>query len=519
MISSTSPCSRCILRLRNIRQPSQYVKPTNEQSQNPCPTCLGILQEKSLNIVTNLVGNLLPTVTHNHMIKINATLPPSASVIRQRAMALSYIQGHYDHLNLPKPSSTLPSLVSLREALKWTLGPRLESIYSVEYNPDAELFVELIYRHDESNQDATFITSYENEQKAKAHNNHPNGNKRSRGRDPKLVQSTTHINRVLETMTDTQFANLIPQSFLPPPNVTNFVQSQVNLIVSPVYIAGEYNKYSRTISQTPWFVNRYQSKNSSKQQDLQIEQNHIDGKDKEEMETRTESSVEQVVVLGIEKILKPEKTTFTAGGREDVDVRMLGSGRPFIVEIINSNTVASRITPEMVKLMSIESSKLSSAVIINNLRLVPKSYCAQMRMFEAEKRKCYRCLVWTAGDQTMEELKEKLEVENGFLLYQKTPLRVLHRRTQIVRERRIFQAYIVRLVSSNFFVLDVIAQAGTYIKEFVHGDNGRTVPNVASILGCDADILQLDVTEITHDGVDDKNTSHLVNGNAIDTSK
>lgn len=510
MNSSTLPCGRCILRLRNIRQPSQYVKPINQQSQNPCPTCLGILQEKSLNIVTNLVGNLLPTVTHNRFIKINATLPPSASVIRQRAMTLAYIQGHYDHLNLPKPIST-PSLVSLREALKWTLGPRLESLHSVQYSPDAELFIELTYQHDESNKDTAFITSYETEQKTKANNNRPNGTKRSKGRNPNLAESTTHVNRVLETISDSQFVNLIPQSLIPPSNLTNFVQCQANLVVAPVYFAGEYNKYSRTISQTPWFVNRYESKNnmvtSDTKQDSQLQ-------DQKEIETRTDLSVEEVVVLGIEKMLKPEKTTFTAGGREDVDVRMLGSGRPFIVEVLNPNTVASRITPEMVKEMSNESLKLSTAVTINNLRSVPKSYCAKMRMFEAEKRKCYRCLVWTAGNQTMEKLKEKLEVENGFLLFQKTPLRVLHRRTQIIRERRIFKAYVVRFVSGNFFVLDVIAQAGTYIKEFVHGDNGRTVPNVASILGCDADILQLDVTEITHDGVDDKNTSHLVNGNA-----
>lgn len=38
--------------------------------------------------------------------------------------------------------------------------------------------------------------------------------------------------------------------------------------------------------------------------------------------------------------------------------------------------------------------------------------------------------------------------------------------------------------------------AGTYIKEFVHGDLGRTVPSVGSLLGCRADILQLDVTHV-----------------------
>lgn len=37
---------------------------------------------------------------------------------------------------------------------------------------------------------------------------------------------------------------------------------------------------------------------------------------------------------------------------------------------------------------------------------------------------------------------------------------------------------------------------GTYVKEFVHGDLGRTVPSVGSLLNCRADILQLDVTNV-----------------------
>lgn len=42
----------------------------------------------------------------------------------------------------------------------------------------------------------------------------------------------------------------------------------------------------------------------------------------------------------------------------------------------------------------------------------------------------------------------------------------------------------------------LLASAGTYIKEFVHGDLGRTVPSVGSLLESEADILQLDVTNV-----------------------
>jgi tRNA pseudouridine synthase 10 len=38
-----------------------------------------------------------------------------------------------------------------------------------------------------------------------------------------------------------------------------------------------------------------------------------------------------------------------------------------------------------------------------------------------------------------------------------------------------------------------------YVKEFVHGDLGRTNPNFGSLLNCTADILQLDVLDIALD--------------------
>ena len=44
--------------------------------------------------------------------------------------------------------------------------------------------------------------------------------------------------------------------------------------------------------------------------------------------------------------------------------------------------------------------------------------------------------------------------------------------------------------------LHVIASAGTYIKEFVHGDLGRTKPSIGEILESEADILQLDVANV-----------------------
>ena len=91
-----------------------------------------------------------------------------------------------------------------------------------------------------------------------------------------------------------------------------------------------------------------------------------------------------------------------------------------------------------------------------------------------------------------EEDAAKLNALQDVTLEQLTPLRVLHRRTLMTREKVIHRMR-MHLVSGHSGVLEVWASAGTYIKEFVHGDLGRTVPSVGSLLCKQVDILQLDV--------------------------
>ena len=74
---------------------------------------------------------------------------------------------------------------------------------------------------------------------------------------------------------------------------------------------------------------------------------------------------------------------------------------------------------------------------------------------------------------------------------QRTPIRVLHRRSNLIRKRHILTLRATQL-DDHFSRLNMSADAGTYIKEFVHGDLGRTVPSVSSLLGCKTDILELD---------------------------
>ena len=57
--------------------------------------------------------------------------------------------------------------------------------------------------------------------------------------------------------------------------------------------------------------------------------------------------------------------------------------------------------------------------------------------------------------------------------------------------------------------VDAATQAGTYIKEFVHSDEGRTQPHLASLLDLSkpASILQLDVNQIHMNFLESEGTS------------
>lgn len=135
---------------------------------------------------------------------------------------------------------------------------------------------------------------------------------------------------------------------------------------------------------------------------------------------------------------------------------------------------------------------------------------------EEDKKKIYRALCIIKGDVT-EELMQKLTIEKEFVINQWTPLRVLHRRTLLNRPRSIFSVKpfavkgkkistsmtLVLIVPStgkpNVVVLDIVTQAGTYVKELVHGELGRTEPSIASLIGMEIDIAALDVMNIELD--------------------
>ena len=61
---------------------------------------------------------------------------------------------------------------------------------------------------------------------------------------------------------------------------------------------------------------------------------------------------------------------FSASGREDVDVRALGRGRPFVCELLNPRRV--KFTSEEVRNLEANINKSNSEVAVRDLQFVSK---------------------------------------------------------------------------------------------------------------------------------------------------
>ena len=121
-----------------------------------------------------------------------------------------------------------------------------------------------------------------------------------------------------------------------------------------------------------------------------------------------------------------------------------------------------------------------------------------MKDGEDQKTKTYEALC-TFEDYQIEvqNLRSKIMELGIVTISQKTPIRVLHRRPNLERKRTVEFLGVEEVAKDRqCFKLRIRTQAGTYVKEFVHGDFGRTIPNLRTLLHHDIDIIALDV-EVT----------------------
>lgn len=248
--------------------------------------------------------------------------------------------------------------------------------------------------------------------------------------------------------------------------IFNIEKKEVYYVNSDLFIFGRYKKFRTDLAQSEWQCKKCKGK----------------GGVECEFKGAVYKSIEGILSKAVEELYQVQKCKFHASGREDVDV-VNSVGRAFVIELRNPKV--GKINLEILK-KKINQSK--QGIEINDLGYVSSSEIALVSASHFDK--------WYAAELEIKINKnEARKIVNlkGCVLKQRTPLRVKHRRSDIIRKRKILD---IKILNKTKPIIYIFAEAGTYIKEFIHGDNGRTQPNIAQTLGRDIKSIKLSVIKI-----------------------
>ena len=256
-------------------------------------------------------------------------------------------------------------------------------------------------------------------------------------------------------------------------NVDLRKEPKVRIQINPLFIEGKYNKLVRGIPQTKWPCGKCKGKG--------CEACDYTGQ-------QYKDTVEDLISREILPMTNGNTTKFHGSGREDIDVRMLGEGRPFVIEV--KHPFKRKIDLKFLRVLV--NSHSDGKIEINDLKYVTKERKASIKNSSVESYKIYSAIAEFENGVTSKDI---YNIEKLKTIDQRTPIRVEHRRADLIRTREIKNIEVERINSKKLHLI-IKCQGGLYIKELISGDNNRTKPSVSSITNNQAECTQLDVLKV-----------------------
>ncbi len=249
---------------------------------------------------------------------------------------------------------------------------------------------------------------------------------------------------------------------------------EVEVKAAPLLVYGRYRKHSRALPQTPFHCPPCRGRGCAA----------CGGTGR-----ILQGSVAELLLPLLEEASGAEAGVFKGCGREDADVRMLGSGRPFIAAL-------RRPRRRMLDFEGIRARAGAAGAGAAEFPVLYPVATAEGEVVPAtHPPKRYEARVEVEGGARPEDAARLVAALGGATIRQRTPQRVAKRRADLVRERRVLEAA-ARLLGDGALALEVRAEAGAYIKELITGDGGRTEPSASSVLGRPCRCAALDVMEV-----------------------
>lgn len=255
--------------------------------------------------------------------------------------------------------------------------------------------------------------------------------------------------------------------------MVDFKKGTIETQINPIFIESRYRKLIRGIPQTKWPCSKCKGRG--------CERCNYTGKMYPE-------TVEELISEDAIKAANGTGAKFHGAGREDIDVRMLGTGRTFVLEIKE---------PKLrdIDLKYLEDSVNKHAegkVEISEMKFVAKDRRAEIKESSRDTYKVYKATV-ELEDEIDSSILDSLKSMK--IINQRTPIRVSHRRADKIRTREVKKLEYKKL-DNKMLELLIECEGGLYIKELISGDENRSKPNVSEILGTRAKCVQLDVMHV-----------------------
>jgi tRNA pseudouridine synthase 10 len=226
---------------------------------------------------------------------------------------------------------------------------------------------------------------------------------------------------------------------------------KIQVKVNSLFVYGKYRKLVRGLPQTKW--------------------------------DKYKETVEDIIAKPFMEASGGRAHAMHGMGREDIDARCL-DGRPFVFEIIHP--VKRELDLRKIQRLVNKSKKVQ----VTGLKFSCKKEVRALKACRPDKT--YRLLVEFESEPKTADLRKLLSMD---AISQKTPQRVLHRRADLVRRRRV-KGIKWRKLKLKRYEFVIKGEAGLYVKELVTGDCGRTVPSISGILAISAKVISLDVIKI-----------------------
>lgn len=250
-----------------------------------------------------------------------------------------------------------------------------------------------------------------------------------------------------------------------------------------IYLESRYRKLRRGLPQTIFYCPKCKGDRRRR-----VGCKHCEGFGK-----LTKESVQELISRRLVPAMQAKLGKFHGAGREDIDVLMLGQGRPFVFEVVGPRN------PDIdLEAMRLEIQERCDGAI----ELAPFERVERKRVVywkETHFDKSYRAEV-TIDAMPSEEKLAEVRAFHGAIV-QRTPQRVAHRRADLDRERRLKVLHLEPR-EDGALELRVLCQHGTYVKEWISGDEERTTPSLAKLLGVSCQCRVLDVEEILTPEID-----------------